>query len=116
MDRWRGLVKERKHIMAETEIAKTTDVEQPGAGAFQRHFDSIQVACEPAPPLWPSMETPEAAEAREAQGLPPPPPFKVVKYDHSRKEAAAAGPHRQGQAAAAHQEPHRATIQPATRR
>jgi hypothetical protein len=85
--------------MAETEIAKTTDVEQPGAGAFQRYYDSIQVACDPAPPLWPNMETPEAAEAREAQGLPPPQPFKHKPYDHSRLEAARAGPHRQGQTA-----------------
>jgi hypothetical protein len=87
--------------MAETEIQKTTDADQsqpqPGV-AFQRYYDSIQVACDPPPPLWPNNETPEAAEAREAQGLPPPRPFQHTPYDHSRKEAAAAGPHRQGYA------------------
>jgi hypothetical protein len=77
--------------MAETQIARTTDADQP-PGAFQRYFDSIQVACDPQPPLWPSMETPEAAEAREAQGLPPPRPWQHKPYDHSRKEAAAKAP------------------------
>jgi hypothetical protein len=83
--------------MAESELATTTNVDQPPAAS--RYFDSIQVACDPPPPLWPSMETPEAAEAREAEGLPPPRPWKHKPYDHSRLEAARAGQHRQGQGA-----------------
>jgi hypothetical protein len=97
--------------MAETEIAKTTDTEQPQPGvAFQRYYDSLQIACDPPAPLWPNMETPEAAELREAEGLPPPKPWKHKPYDHSRKEAAAAGPHRHEHAAKREvPEPHKAS-------
>lgn len=59
------------------------------------------------PSFIPDRETPEAAEEREAQGLPPPPP---LKYNHKPAAEAAA---KQARKEPAHKEP---AHQPAARK